>query len=97
MHQKTANKPGAAPAQAADQAAQKRRKGRIVILESRCKGCGMCIAFCPRAALARSRELSPRGWYPPYLASDERCTRCKTCQVVCPDYAIYITDEDEDE
>ena len=51
-----------------------------------CKGCGNCVAFCPRGALAMDQSGRP------YLAKPERCTRCGLCEMLCPDFAISVSD-----
>ena len=72
--------------------ARRARKCTIHIIESRCKGCGFCIEFCPRDVLEVSETLAPNGYHPPYAARMDQCTCCRTCQLVCPDFAIYVAD-----
>lgn len=55
-----------------------------------CKGCGVCIAFCPGQVLEASDRMNKRGSYPPVAARPEDCTRCLTCELLCPDLAIAI-------
>lgn len=47
-----------------------------------CKGCGICIAFCPRGVLAAGEDGVPMVVVP------DRCTGCRMCEVRCPDFAI---------
>lgn len=49
-----------------------------------CKRCGICVAFCPREALAQDK------WGCPYLAEPDRCTSCRVCEMLCPDFAISV-------
>lgn len=51
-------------------------------VDSRCTGCGMCIATCPEAAL-RPGAKRPR-------AQEAVCTACLACVEVCPVDAIAI-------
>lgn len=67
-------------------------KGRVHILEERCKGCGFCIEFCPRQALAQSPHFNEMGYHPPYLVKEGLCANCKICYLICPDFAIYVTE-----
>jgi 2-oxoglutarate ferredoxin oxidoreductase subunit delta len=54
-----------------------------------CKGCGLCVAFCPRGTLALNIG-KVEVQYP------ENCIGCGLCQQICPDYAIYLGgNEDE--
>ena len=62
----------------------------IHVNETYCKGCGICVAVCPRDAIEMSDELSSRGVYPPRTRDLARCTACKLCEMHCPDFAIFI-------
>ena len=53
-----------------------------VRLEKACEFCGGCIALCPTQAL----ELS----YPLLRVYQERCIRCRNCEMFCPVGAIKI-------
>ena len=56
---------------------------RIHINPGWCKGCGICVEFCPGRALgvveAKARMLFP-----------EKCVECGLCEQRCPDYAIWM-------
>ncbi|UCF08851.1 MAG: 4Fe-4S dicluster domain-containing protein [Thermoplasmata archaeon] len=60
------------------------------IEEERCKGCGLCVAVCPKKVLEISGEVSPKGYFPAYQARPEDCVFCTTCCLMCPDVAITI-------
>ncbi len=67
-------------------------KGRIVIDETLCKGCGLCTTVCPKDLIhmATSRFTS-KGYRPAELVDlEEACTGCAICTVVCPDAAITV-------
>ena len=51
-------------------------------IDSRCTGCGSCIATCPERAL-RPGPKRP-------VAVDERCTACMGCVEVCPVDALTV-------
>ena len=59
------------------------------ILPSRCKGCGICIAKCPVAALSFGEELGVIATPVPKV-NLERCIACGNCRNFCPDSAISI-------
>lgn len=63
---------------------------KIEIYRNLCKGCSICISFCPFKVLNRSEEMNSRGFYPPKVVSEERCTGCRLCELLCPDFAIAI-------
>jgi len=50
-----------------------------------CKGCGICVAFCPRKMLA----LDNGGQV--YAKDPEKCIACRQCELRCPDLAIKVT------
>jgi 2-oxoglutarate ferredoxin oxidoreductase subunit delta len=60
-------------------------KGRVWIREELCKGCRLCVAFCPRGVL----EL---GGVPPRakVKKLEACTGCGVCTLMCPDLCIEV-------
>lgn len=65
-------------------------KGRIVVNENYCKGCGICVENCPQGVLALDMEhITPKGYHPAALIA-EGCTGCGICAVVCPDAAITV-------
>jgi len=60
--------------------------------EERCKGCGLCVAFCPKKVLEISSNVSPKGYFPAYQARPENCIYCSICCTMCPDVAITISE-----
>jgi 2-oxoglutarate ferredoxin oxidoreductase subunit delta len=66
-----------------------RTVGTVEIDPSKCKGCELCVAYCPEETLAMSEEVSPRGFLLPYEAKDN-CTGCQQCARICPDVAITV-------
>lgn len=50
----------------------------------RCKGCGICVAFCPKQVLELS-ELEKV-----VVAREQDCIKCKQCEMRCPDFAIFV-------
>ena len=67
---------------------KKRRlpRGEVHIFDNWCKGCGLCIEFCPGGVLVLGLVNRPKAIYP------EKCTACRWCEIHCPDFAIFITD-----
>jgi len=63
---------------------------------NRCKGCGLCVAVCPKKVLEISDEVSPKGYFPAYQARPEDCVFCTTCCIMCPDVAIEIEEIPEE-
>jgi 2-oxoglutarate ferredoxin oxidoreductase subunit delta len=66
-------------------------KGRVAVFEDRCKGCELCVQFCPQEmlSLAESR-FNAIGYRPVEVTHPERCTGCEICAVVCPDVVFTV-------
>ncbi|WP_456418944.1 4Fe-4S dicluster domain-containing protein [Methanocaldococcus infernus] len=62
----------------------------IRIDEKLCKGCYICINFCPRKVFTISNELNDKGIYPSKPEKAELCTYCRICEFMCPDQAIVV-------
>lgn len=54
-----------------------------------CKGCGICVCFCPRDVLQLNRHGKVEAERP------EDCIACKLCELRCPDLAIQIIEEED--
>jgi 2-oxoglutarate ferredoxin oxidoreductase subunit delta len=80
-----------------DEAVSVKKEGHIYVLKNRCKGCGFCIEFCPKSVLAMSEEINEKGYHPPDVIRPEACVYCELCELVCPDFAIYIEVADDKE
>ena len=72
-----------APAQAAG--TKKGPRGEVTIFATWCKGCYICVEFCPTKVLA----IRPNG-NRPIVVAQEKCTACHFCDTHCPDLAIRI-------
>lgn len=66
---------------------------KIHINKDFCKGCGFCIAFCPRKVYERSGELNKKGYQVPRAARPEDCSECGLCELYCPDFVIVLEKE----
>lgn len=73
----------------------KKEEGSLCLIAARCKGCGFCIEFCPVDALESSEDTTEKGYNPPKMTGE--CILCGKCEKVCPEFAIYRKEEDEDE
>jgi 2-oxoglutarate ferredoxin oxidoreductase subunit delta len=63
----------------------------LVIAEERCKGCELCVAACPKAILALSRDrVNVLGYHPVRLTDASACTSCALCARVCPDAVFTV-------
>jgi 2-oxoglutarate ferredoxin oxidoreductase subunit delta len=55
-----------------------------------CKGCEICVEFCPTSVLEISTELTEKGIFPVLAKYPEKCTCCHLCELYCPDFAISV-------
>jgi 2-oxoglutarate ferredoxin oxidoreductase subunit delta len=67
-----------------------RMKGYIEVDQGLCKGCQICIAFCPKDAISASDKLNASGYLPVMFNDSGECTGCAICAVVCPEVAIEV-------
>ena len=63
-------------------------KNKVTVYPDWCKGCGICVEFCPGKVL----ELSDQG--KAMVAREEDCVRCGFCELHCPDFAIIVKDKE---
>lgn len=70
----------------------KARSSFVVIDTERCKGCHLCVAFCPKEVLRAASHINRMGYTPAEV--DEKkaneCTGCGICAMMCPDIAISV-------
>jgi 2-oxoglutarate ferredoxin oxidoreductase subunit delta len=62
----------------------------VKINKERCKGCGLCVMYCPKGCLAISDEINKLGIKPAAVKENSNCTSCTFCALICPDCAIEI-------
>ncbi len=69
---------------------KKKKCFEVTIDEDYCKGCDICLDFCPSKVFETSDTINPRGYYQPLISANEHCTGCKLCELICPELAIVI-------
>jgi 2-oxoglutarate ferredoxin oxidoreductase subunit delta len=55
----------------------------IQIKEDWCKGCMICVEFCPEGVLAMENGKAK-------VVNLQACTACGLCELRCPDFAIVV-------
>ena len=63
---------------------------KIEVNKDKCKGCLLCVSFCPKDAIKVSKELNKLGANFVYLSDDGACIGCAQCALVCPDCCIEV-------
>lgn len=67
---------------AGEQSASK-KPAVITVNTGWCKGCEICVAFCPKDVLVMEGGKVK-------VARPEQCIRCMLCELRCPDFAITV-------
>ena len=60
-------------------------KYQVLINEKWCKGCAICVEFCPTNVLVMSEGLAK-------VKNLEACIGCGLCELRCPDFAITVSE-----
>ena len=66
-------------------------RGRVTVFPNWCKGCDLCIEFCPAGVLEHQPGINVVVVHP------EKCTACRWCELHCPDFAIFVKDIEPEE
>ncbi len=67
----------------------------IYIDKELCKGCAVCVSFCPLRLINMSdHDVNASGYAIAEMNSDS-CTACAICAMMCPDSAITVVKEDK--
>jgi len=56
----------------------------------RCKGCELCLQFCPKNALGMSSGRNVAGYHAAVLRDPDACNGCALCAEMCPEAAITV-------
>ena len=79
---------------------------KIKINKEKCKGCLLCISFCPKGLIVVDEALNKRGIRPVKFSSKaglnkgtalpktkketSDCIGCSMCAIICPDCCIEV-------
>ena len=75
-----------------DKPTKEKKEFQVSVDIKRCKGCGICVALCPKKVL----ELK----YPELkceVARGDDCIGCLMCEMHCPDFAIVCSPKEKKE
>lgn len=70
--------------------------GEMHILKARCKGCQLCVRYCPCDVLEMSDDTNARGYHPPRAKNPDQCVACRLCELICPEFCIYVVEVDRE-
>lgn len=64
---------------------------RITVNDLFCKGCGLCVDFCPEDIIELDlKKITVKGYHPAHCIDEAACTGCSSCATMCPDIAITV-------
>ena len=62
----------------------------IEIDKNLCKGCGLCVAACPRNLIVLRRQEGVTEFPLATIQETDKCAGCAMCASMCPDIAICV-------
>lgn len=66
-------------------------KGKISFDYEYCKGCRLCVEFCPPKILAMdTSKMNEKGYNLVKVVEPEKCIGCAFCAIMCPDSVITV-------
>lgn len=65
------------------------RESQLSVNDKWCKGCGICVQYCPKKVLEISHGKVR-------INDLKECIRCRLCEQRCPDYAIFFRRKDNE-
>ncbi|MFA7283582.1 MAG: 4Fe-4S dicluster domain-containing protein [Candidatus Omnitrophota bacterium] len=63
---------------------------KVVIDRDKCKGCFLCVSFCPKGIIKKSARLNKKGLNFVEIDPKGSCAGCLQCAIICPDCCIEI-------
>jgi 2-oxoglutarate ferredoxin oxidoreductase subunit delta len=71
--------------------------GQVYIIPERCKGCAICVQFCPQQVLQVSDLTNAKGYHYPEIApgKEDACIHCEFCTMICPEFAIFTLEAEQ--
>lgn len=68
----------------------------IEIQPQLCKGCELCVTFCPEHILEMGTELNTKSYFFPHVIPDKEanCVQCRACERVCPEMSIFLHEQE---
>ncbi|MBI3044975.1 MAG: 4Fe-4S dicluster domain-containing protein [Betaproteobacteria bacterium] len=62
-----------------------RKRFDVIINESGCRSCDICVRFCPTSVLASAPPLRKAK-----VVNIDACTGCNLCKLLCPEWAVEV-------
>ncbi|MGN1002199.1 MAG: 4Fe-4S binding protein [Oscillospiraceae bacterium] len=75
-----------------------KKRFKVTFNRDKCKGCEICVSFCPKKILAMDpAEVNAKGYHPATILDQGACIGCQSCALMCPDCCIRIYELEEGE
>ncbi|MBQ1407578.1 MAG: 4Fe-4S dicluster domain-containing protein [Eubacterium sp.] len=66
-------------------------EAKVTFNVDRCKGCGLCVAVCPKKIVELDMNATNRkGYHPAGVTDITQCIACASCAKICPDSIITV-------
>ena len=63
----------------------------VTFKDDACKGCGLCVAACPKKIVTLSKDkINAKGFHPAAVTIMEACIGCAFCATMCPHVVINV-------
>ena len=64
---------------------------KITFKKELCKGCGLCVAACPKHLIFLDNgTLNMKGYNVAAINDEAACIGCASCALMCPDCVIKV-------
>ena len=73
------------------------RRFKVLFNRDKCKGCELCVSFCPMKILALDSAVNAKGYHPAGITDQSACIGCASCAQMCTDCCITIYQLEEGE
>ncbi len=74
-----------------------KKRFKVLFNRDKCKGCELCVSFCPKKILAPDSAVNAKGYHPICVTDQAECIGCSSCALMCPDCCISIYELEEGE
>ena len=72
-----------------------KKRFKVLFNRDKCKGCELCVSFCPKKILALDSTVNNKGYHPACITDESECIGCASCATMCPDCCISIYELEE--